>query len=201
MGVTCTISKAVAIGAMGLAIGLVDRSLRPLTVTMESTPAPLTPGTPGTPTPPSTPATTTGATGSTAAGSTPAPAVTTPSADPHAGAKGMIGLAEAKAIYDSGGAEWIDARPADEYALDRIGQAYHITPDAFFGGKVPDVLSVMDRSKKVVVYCGGGSCDSSLLVALNLRDLGFGDVVVMKDGWTGWTAAKHPTANHPEGTP
>lgn len=113
----------------------------------------------------------------------------------------MIGLADAKALFETGAAQWVDARSAEEYAQDRIGEALHISTDDWLGGKIPDVTHAMSRDQTVVVYCGGGNCDASKLVAVRLRGIGFSDVRVFEDGWKGWTAAKLPTAMHPSGAP
>jgi len=49
-----------------------------------------------------------------------------------------------------------------------------------------------DRSLKIVCYCGGGH--RSALAAKTLLEMGFTDVLSMKEGWTGWIARALPTS-------
>jgi rhodanese-related sulfurtransferase len=42
-----------------------------------------------------------------------------------------------------------------------------------------------DRSRKLVLYCGGGN--RSALAAVTLQEMGFTSVVSMAEGWAGWT--------------
>ena len=48
-----------------------------------------------------------------------------------------------------------------------------------------------NRDQKIVCYCGGGH--RSALAARTLMDMGFTNVVSMKEGWTGWTNREFPT--------
>ena len=48
-----------------------------------------------------------------------------------------------------------------------------------------------DRDQKIVCYCGGGH--RSALAVKTLMDMGFTNVVSMKEGWTGWTTRELPT--------
>lgn len=108
-----------------------------------------------------------------------------------------VSTAEAFALQQAAGAEFFDARLPDEFAAGAIPGAVSMTPDAFAGGMLPPITNFITRDRKIVVYCGGGSCDASLLVALRLKGIGFTDVVVYKDGYIGWTAAGHPTTAAP----
>lgn len=54
----------------------------------------------------------------------------------------------------------------------------------------------MDRP--VVVYCACARGETSSRVALQLRDLGFADVSVLKGGWREWAAAEYPTVKKDE---
>ncbi len=50
-----------------------------------------------------------------------------------------------------------------------------------------------DRNQKIVCYCGGGH--RSALAARTLQEMGFENVLSMKEGWTGWTNRGLPTTN------
>ena len=102
----------------------------------------------------------------------------------------MVTLARFKALMaGSLPLQIIDAREPGEYAAGRIAGAINIPPGEFFG-KVPDVVNQrLSRDLPVVVYCGGGNCDASKLVAMRLKDMGFAQTYVYEDGFTGWTKA------------
>ena len=46
--------------------------------------------------------------------------------------------------------------------------------------------------KPIIVYCSGGDCHDSRLVANALLTLGFSNVSVFTDGWEAWSAAGLP---------
>ena len=48
-----------------------------------------------------------------------------------------------------------------------------------------------DRSRKLVLYCGGGH--RSALAAHTLQQMGFEHVRSLAEGWTGWTKRGYPT--------
>ena len=41
-----------------------------------------------------------------------------------------------------------------------------------------------DKERKIVLYCGGGF--RSALAALNLKKMGYKNVISMDGGWRGW---------------
>jgi rhodanese-related sulfurtransferase len=87
------------------------------------------------------------------------------------------------------GWHFLDVREADEFAAGRIPGA-HAAPRGFLEVKA-DLAHpkrdpwLADRSRKLVLYCGGGN--RSALAALTLQQMGFTNVVSMAEGWTGWT--------------
>lgn len=188
------VGKAVVIVSLAVLAGVVHREVRPIETRLKGASSPDSAGTPITPTAPhsgAAPIPAPGA-GSASDAAEAAHATSTPSAPASpALEEGMISLADAKQYFDEGSAEWVDAREPDEYSAGRIGDAYNMPPSAFMGGKVPDAVYAMSRDKTVVVYCGGGSCDASKLVALHLQGMGF-RTVVFHDGWKGWTGAGYP---------
>lgn len=108
----------------------------------------------------------------------------------------MIGTEQARELHDrastQGDVFFVDARNRDEFLVGHIPGAFQVAPDAFFGGQYPSALDEIPKASKVVVYCGGGSCDASKLVALRFREAGYADVVVYMEGFTGWSAAQLP---------
>lgn len=89
---------------------------------------------------------------------------------------------------------FVDARGPAEFAAGHIPSAFNIGPDAFYGGQYPPALDEIPKSYIVVVYCGGGECDASKLVALRLKEAGFERLHIYEDGFTGWSAGNHPIA-------
>jgi len=92
------------------------------------------------------------------------------------------------------GWHFLDVREADEYAEGHIPGARHV-PRGFLEVKAD--LShakrdpwLADRSRKLVLYCGGGN--RSALAARTLREMGFERVLSLAEGWTGWSARGYP---------
>ncbi len=99
---------------------------------------------------------------------------------------------EAKRLLDAPGHEgwhFLDVREPDEFSAGRIPGA-HAAPRGFLEVKADLAhpkrdLWLGDRSKKLVLYCGGGN--RSALAAVTLQQMGFTRVVSMAEGWAGWT--------------
>lgn len=200
--------QAVVLVLVASAIGVADSRLRPIRLTLSAptppapTPAPTpdpTPAPPATPTPPTTPT------------PAPTPAATSPQppAPPPAGDDGfMIATDRALALYQQAEAQgdvfFIDARANAEFAAGHIPRAFNIPPEAFFGGKTPPELDLLAKSNTMVIYCGGGECDASKLVAIRFQEYGYTSVFVYGDGFKAWKAAGHPVetlAPAPGGAP
>lgn len=98
------------------------------------------------------------------------------------------------ALPDHGGVELLDVREPDEYTAGHLpgARSYprgflevradleHYKRDPWLG----------DRSRKLVLYCGGGH--RSALAARTLQEMGFTDVRSLAEGWTGWTKRGFP---------
>jgi rhodanese-related sulfurtransferase len=95
---------------------------------------------------------------------------------------------------DRGGWEIVDVREPDEFAAGRLPGARHY-PRGFLEVRA-DLAHpkrdpwLADRSRKLVLYCGGGH--RSALAAQTLKQMGFSDVRSMAEGWTGWTKRGYP---------
>ncbi|MCW5775602.1 MAG: rhodanese-like domain-containing protein [Phycisphaeraceae bacterium] len=107
-----------------------------------------------------------------------------------------IGTDTAFRLWDENLALFIDARPADEYEAGHIPGAFNVPPSKISG--ISALLDFMGPGDRIVVYCEGGSCDASHLVAIRLEDLGITTVHIDVDGYPGWTAAGHETADGPD---
>ncbi len=104
-------------------------------------------------------------------------------------------LPEFRTIFDGKSAVIVDARSAPFYELGHIPGALNLARDDFahdyqaFSKKLE-----AGRDRPIVVYCSGGACHDSKLVASALLSLGFSNVRVFKGGWEEWTQADLPVA-------
>lgn len=107
-----------------------------------------------------------------------------------------IGTDAAFRLWDENLALFIDARPVEEYEAGHVPGAFNVPPSKISG--ISALLDFMGPGDRIVVYCEGGSCDASHLVAIRLEDLGITTVYIDVDGYPGWTAAGHETADGPD---
>ncbi len=83
----------------------------------------------------------------------------------------------------SGEAFFIDAREEHDYKEGHLRGAVNLPSSAIFQNS-DAVMSVVPSTAKVVVYCGGGTCEASHNVSDSLRrEFGFTDVSVYEKGW------------------
>lgn len=89
----------------------------------------------------------------------------------------------------------IDARAASFYSAGHIPGALNLAR-ANFGADYLRLRPTLERDKNapVVVYCSGGACHDSRMVAGALMELGFTNVTVFTGGWDAWTAANQQIA-------
>ena len=86
-------------------------------------------------------------------------------------------------FFRSGTARFVDAREAKEYAEGHLNGAINL-PSAAVYEKIGDVTSVVGSEEKVIVYCGGKTCESAKTVAGVLRtDFHYTDVMIYESGW------------------
>lgn len=91
--------------------------------------------------------------------------------------------------------EFLDVREADEFAAGHVPGARHF-PRGFLEVRA-DLEHpkrdpwLADRSRKLILYCGGGH--RSALAAQALHKMGFEHVRSLAEGWTGWTKRGFPT--------
>lgn len=103
----------------------------------------------------------------------------------------LIALEEGEELWRAGGTVFIDARQEAEYREGHVPSARN-APAAEAERALPPFVRDLPRDRVLAVYCEGGDCQSSLLVAKRLSAAGFKDVRVMTGGWAGWAAAGLP---------
>jgi rhodanese-related sulfurtransferase len=77
-------------------------------------------------------------------------------------------------------ATYLDVREPNEWNLGHLPGAMHIPR----GTLETKVEAAIPRDRKIVIYCASGN--RSALAADTLQQMGYGDVVSMSAGFTGW---------------
>ena len=106
-----------------------------------------------------------------------------------------ITLPEFQTTVEAKGALILDARPSVFFEQGHVPGALNLARDNFAGDYRR--LSLVLRAavdKPIVVYCSGGDCHDSRLVANALLTLGFNKVRVFTGGWEAWSAAGLPAS-------
>jgi rhodanese-related sulfurtransferase len=80
---------------------------------------------------------------------------------------------------------FIDARPAEEFALGHIPGAVSI-PFQSLEEKFPVIGTLIDSGKELIVYCKNRDCDDSLLLASELQAMGCSKLMLYVDGFELW---------------
>jgi rhodanese-related sulfurtransferase len=104
----------------------------------------------------------------------------------------MISIEEARALFLTNGAVFIDARPEEAYRLGHIKGALNLPPDS------PDetlssITAQIPPDFFIITYCDGEDCPLSKEAALQLSAHGFPNVEVLANGWSVWHEAGLPT--------
>jgi rhodanese-related sulfurtransferase len=104
-----------------------------------------------------------------------------------------VGLPEFRSAVETGSALIFDARPSVFYEQGHVPGALNLARDDFardYRQLAPVLKAAGD--KPIIVYCSGGACHDSRLVANALLSLGFGNVRVFTGGWEAWSEARLP---------
>jgi rhodanese-related sulfurtransferase len=104
----------------------------------------------------------------------------------------IISLEEARALFLTNGAVFIDARPEEIYRSGHIKGALNLPPDRM-DELLPVVAAQIPPDSLIVTYCDGESCTLSEEAALQLSAKGFSHVQVLVNGWSVWQDARLPT--------
>ncbi|MBP7791441.1 MAG: rhodanese-like domain-containing protein [Candidatus Goldbacteria bacterium] len=105
-----------------------------------------------------------------------------------------IHLEEAKVLFESGKAVFIDARSTGEYNDGHIPGALSM-PVGDVQNKIPQYKDIL-QDKVLVPYCHGAGCHLSDKVAYALFDAGYKKIVIYFGGWPEWTQANMPVEKY-----
>jgi len=85
----------------------------------------------------------------------------------------------------------VDARKAESFQEGHIPSAINIPLDEF-PQKYPDLASLLQEGKTIVIYCIGVHCIDSSMMARELVRRGHQDIFVFKGGMEEWEAEGNP---------
>jgi rhodanese-related sulfurtransferase len=94
----------------------------------------------------------------------------------------------------------VDARRTKVYEEGHVPGARNISPwEGDADAKITALVNEgRDGALPVVVYCSGGDCEDSHMLAQRLFGGGFNNLLVYKDGWPDWVARGGKSATGPE---
>jgi rhodanese-related sulfurtransferase len=106
-----------------------------------------------------------------------------------------VRLEEFHSAVESKSALIFDARPSVFFDNGHVPGALNLARDDFARDyrKMAGVLQSA-HDKPIIVYCSGGDCHDSRMVANALLSLGFTNVRVFTGGWEEWSAAGLPVS-------
>ena len=85
---------------------------------------------------------------------------------------------------------FVDARKPAAYAEGHIRGAFNIPSSAVYDS-IGTAMNFIPPSEPVIVYCGGGDCESSHVVAGVLREFDYENVRIYKEGWAEFEMSEH----------
>jgi rhodanese-related sulfurtransferase len=103
----------------------------------------------------------------------------------------MITREEAWSLYQAGSALFVDARLDFDYQAGHIKGAISVPLKEYNVKR--NALDAIQLDRLIIAYCDGAECNSSIELAVKLRDEGFKNVRIFFGGWHEWVTAKLPT--------
>lgn len=94
----------------------------------------------------------------------------------------------------------VDARRTKDYVEGHVAGARSISPwEGDADAKITALVNEgRDGAQPVLVYCSGGDCEDSHMLAQRLFGGGFNNLLVYRDGWPDWVKRKGKSATGPE---
>jgi len=107
-----------------------------------------------------------------------------------------ISLDQFRVAVADKGVTILDARAATYFDRGHVPRAINLSRQDFGHDymRLRPMLETL-KNKPIVVYCAGGACHDSKMVAQALTALGFTQVRIYPGGWDGWTAAGLPVVH------
>ena len=101
-----------------------------------------------------------------------------------------VDIAEAKFLFDSGKAVFVDARGPAEYEQGHIKDSVNVPNTA----TPEEIVKLKDRiaGKVLVTYCHGTGCHLADKSAIKLFEAGYRKIAIFWGGWPKWNEHKYP---------
>ncbi|MEI8063800.1 MAG: rhodanese-like domain-containing protein [Verrucomicrobiota bacterium] len=100
----------------------------------------------------------------------------------------FIALTDARQLWQSSAALFLDARAPADYKDGHIAGAFNL-PVEDFNARYPEIATLLTMETVIVTYCDGVECDLSHHLTERLRAFGYRNVRVLQNGWTVWRQA------------
>lgn len=104
----------------------------------------------------------------------------------------VVTLDEARALFLTQGAVFIDARPEEAYLSGHIRGALNL-PVQGFDEFFAEVMAPVSPDSLIITYCDGEGCTLSKDLAMELSARGYSHVRVLVNGWSVWLDANLPS--------
>ncbi len=108
----------------------------------------------------------------------------------------FISLDEAAALFQTPGVLFIDARDPEDFEVNRVRGAvsipYDYLPDEDYDLYWENKAIEIPHHTRIVIYCSGSECESSLYLGLDMVQYGYRDVKIFYGGWNDWVNAGLP---------
>lgn len=101
-----------------------------------------------------------------------------------------IDTEKARRFFSEGGAVFIDTRDYKAYLDGHIAGAVLIPYGEFQND--PNLIGDLDRNARIITYCDGDDCQTSIDMAVHLSEIGFREVWFYFGGWKEWVKADLP---------
>jgi len=111
-----------------------------------------------------------------------------------AGESLVIPLEQAVELFEKDSVLFLDARPRSQYVEGHIRGALNL-PWLEVDRHFVQMTDRLEGSEMMITYCDGESCELSHELALFLKEMGFGNVNVLVNGWTVWQQHQLPIEN------
>lgn len=106
----------------------------------------------------------------------------------------FIALDQAKKLWQSGAAIFLDAREPADFAAGHIGNALNL-PAQSFEQHFPEMAPILAAGLPLIIYCDGTECDLSHRLKKSLQQVGYTNTYLLSNGWTAWRQAGLPTGS------
>jgi len=103
----------------------------------------------------------------------------------------LIAIDQAKKLFLSHQAVFVDARPRNLYEQGHIQGAFSLPVEAF-DQYFFEFLKSTPAKTRIITYCDGEACTLSHELIKMLRDQGYTDLKVLSNGWTLWQQNQLP---------